>query len=272
MEHRSRAQTPSQMNKKAQQSQYRAELEQQIREKEARKAATKARDEESHFGDTPSHKTFPWENTIGRYAGGGGDPVRDELGNIITNLKEVLSAEETRGRNRGQFIQEMNGVRQSKSGNHSKSGTPRANSYGNDFYAGSPTSENGGRVGSRGGGSSSSSPMNYDYPPQGRDYGVGSPMAASPVHRSKSVPEAGIDPYYQGYPPPPVHSSTPTGSPHHPMRQSRVTRLDSGMDQDTAVITFTKGSRVATFKVDGMQVEQFEDLLDMWSRHREAHQ
>jgi len=30
--------------------------------------------------------------------------------------------------------------------------------------------------------------------------------------------------------------------------------------------------QVATFKVDGMQVEQFEDLLDMWSRHREAHQ
>lgn len=233
--------------KSAAQQAYRAELEQQIREKEVRKAAAKQREAEDSFPSTPSHKVFPWENTIGRMAGGGGDPVRDRLGNVVTDLREVLI--ETVGRDRGEWISEM------KSG----TSTPQrshAPPHGEEWW------ERADRKAGRGP-AHSSQPMSptgsvhghEQRPHLGRHHSSPSIPAPSPAmspHTPQRHPSGPMDPHHHHRPQP--------GGPH------RVTRVDSlRAEGDVAVVTFVRGGRVSTFNVPGMSVEEFEDMLSSWS-------
>jgi len=69
------------------------------------------------------------------------------------------------------------------------------------------------------------------------------------------------DSYYQ--PSPPESSSSRVSS------RSRVTRLESSSGgEEVAVITFARGSLVATFKVEGMTISSFEQMLFMWDAHQ----
>jgi len=193
-----------------------------------RKAEQKRREEADRFPDeAPGNKVFPWENTLSRRVGGGGDPVRDLQGNVVTNLKEFLDPAEKSARERSSFLKQVSSMgRKSRPPNIQ---TPQANI---DYMI-----DNGHRNLSR------------------------NPSFGSPVSPSYTRGGYTPDPYYQ---PSPSESTSSRMS-----SRSRVTRLDSGgEDNNIAVITFSRGGQAATFKVEGMSLGSFEQMLQMWDAHQ----
>lgn len=96
-----------------------------------------------------------------------------------------------------------------------------------------------------------------------RNPSFGSPMSYE-MHHHQNYNRGGYtpDPYYQ---PSPTESTSSRMS-----SRSRVTRLDSGGVDEAAVVTFARGSQVATFKVEGMSLASFEQMLQMWDAHQNS--
>mmetsp|Transcript_22215 Transcript_22215/g.56932 ORF Transcript_22215/g.56932 Transcript_22215/m.56932 type:complete len:283 (-) Transcript_22215:29-877(-) len=249
--------------KSAAQQQYRHELEQQIREKEMQKAVQRQREAEDSYPSTPSHKVFPWENTIGRIAGGGGDPVRDRMGNVVTDLREALT--ESVGRDREQWLREMKEEEALRSpmrapANREEEWWERADRKAGRPPSSQPMSPAGGYSRQHSGG-------------RGREEPRGTPLSRQPSGAGRTgmspqtPPPLGGQPHYAADAEPQYHAHHPHHRQPQPHASSpRITRMDSlKAEGDGAVITFSKGARVSTFNVPGMAVEEFEAMLHAWS-------
>ncbi|GFR43891.1 hypothetical protein Agub_g5020 [Astrephomene gubernaculifera] len=81
--------TMRRMEQQAKKDQYRLELEAQIREREERKAAEKARRMEEDMRKEAEMAVYAMHGGMGGGRGGGGAPLRDAAGNIVANLGQL---------------------------------------------------------------------------------------------------------------------------------------------------------------------------------------